>query len=134
MLACLVATPALNNGQALTPPMGFNSYMAPQSGEAGLGAIADFMVSSGLRAAGYVFVNTDEGWENSKRDDQGRLQWSKSAYPSGGPAFIAKLHKQKLKFGSMPRRGSNPLPELQAIPALTRLRPMHDQYTVPQAA
>ena len=75
--------------------------MAPQSGEAGLGAIADFMVSSGLREAGYnyMYVNTDEGWESSKRDAQGRLQWSKSAYPSGGPAFIDRVHKQKLKFG-----------------------------------
>ena len=99
MLVCFVATPALDNGLALTPPMGFNSYMAPQSGEAGLGAIADFMVSSGLREAGYNYVNTDEGWESSKRDAQGRLQWSNSAYPSGGPAFIERLHKQKLKFG-----------------------------------
>jgi len=46
-----------------------------------------------------MYVNTDEGWESSKRDAQGRLQWSKSAYPSGGPAFIDRVHKQKLKFG-----------------------------------
>jgi len=34
--------------------MGFNSYMSGVSGEAGLGAIADFFVSSGLREAGYT--------------------------------------------------------------------------------
>ena len=49
------AAVGLNNGLALTPPMGFNSYMAPQSGESGLGAIADFLVSSGLRDSGYEY-------------------------------------------------------------------------------
>uniref|UniRef100_A0A7S0J3B0 Alpha-galactosidase n=1 Tax=Calcidiscus leptoporus TaxID=127549 RepID=A0A7S0J3B0_9EUKA len=79
--------------------MGFNSYMAPQAGEAGLGEIADFLVSSGLRGAGYVYVNTDEGWELKSRDGAGRLQWSPTAYPSGLPAFVQRLHAQRLKFG-----------------------------------
>ena len=97
-----VAVSALSNGLATTPPMGFNSYMAPQSGEAGLGAIADFLVSSGLREAGYVYVNTDEGWESKMRDPKtGRLHWSESEFPSKGglPSFIDRLHQQELKFG-----------------------------------
>jgi hypothetical protein len=32
-------------------------------------------------------------------DNKGELQWSTSAYPSGLPTFIQKLHGQKLKFG-----------------------------------
>jgi alpha-galactosidase len=99
LLCALEFASALSNGLALRPPMGFNSYMAPQSGEAGLGAIGDFLVRSGLRESGYTFVNTDEGWESRTRDAQGRLQWSASAFPSGLPAFIDRLHKQKLQFG-----------------------------------
>ena len=52
MLPSLGAVLGLSNGLALTPPMGFNSYMAPQSGEKGLWQIGDFLVASGLRAAG----------------------------------------------------------------------------------
>ena len=100
MLATLSSIPGLlSNGLALTPPMGFNSYMAPQSGEKGLGQIADFLVSSGLREAGYTYVNTDEGWETKDRDAQGKLQWSASAFPSGLPSFIRRLHGAQLKFG-----------------------------------
>ena len=46
-----------------------------------------------------VYVNTDEGWESKDRDPQGKLQWSASAFPSGLPAFIKRLHGQQLKFG-----------------------------------
>jgi len=91
---------ALDNGLARTPPMGFNSYMSGVSGEKGLGSIADFFVSSGLREAGYVYVNTDEGWETKARDNKtGKLQWNSNAYPSGLPTFISKLHAQGLKYG-----------------------------------
>lgn len=90
---------ALDNGLAKTPPMGFNGYFAHVGGEVGLGAVADFLVSSGMRDSGYIYVNTDEGWESRHRDADGRLQWSTSAYPSGLPTFIDKLHKQGLKYG-----------------------------------
>ena len=90
---------ALDNGLALTPPMGFNSYMAGVSGESGLGDIASFLVSSGLRESGYVYVNTDEGWESSNRDADGRLQWDAGKYPSGLPNFTATLRGMGLKYG-----------------------------------
>ncbi len=73
----LPAADALDNGVALTPPMGFNSYMAPGAlhNEAGLGAVADFFVRSGLHTKGYTYVNTDEGWELGTRNAQGALRW-----------------------------------------------------------
>ena len=67
VLACTAH--ALDNGLASTPPMGFNSYMSGVSGERGLGAIADFFVSSGMIHSGYEYVNTDEGWEEKGRDN-----------------------------------------------------------------
>jgi hypothetical protein len=74
-VAVAVAAPcvgALNNGVAITPPMGYQSYMAPLHDESGLGKIADFLVSTGLREKGYHFVNTDEGWELKVRLLAGR--------------------------------------------------------------
>ena len=104
ILICVIADDlsALDNGLAKTPPMGFNSYMAgPRcQNETGLGAVADFFVSSGLRDLGYVYINTDEGWEEKERDpDTGELLWNKIAYPSGLPTFIETLHDRNLKFG-----------------------------------
>ena len=94
---------ALDNGLATTPPMGFNSYMAPSTlhDEKGLSVVADFFVSKGLHAKGYTYVNTDEGWELKDRDNKtGQLQWDPTKYPSGLPTFIEeKLHKQGLKYG-----------------------------------
>eukprot|EP00937_MAST-01D_sp_MAST-1D-sp2_P001136 g1136.t1 len=99
-LAALGTAAALMNGLAVTPPMGFNSYMSGVSGEAGLGAVADFFISSGMHHSGYEYVNTDEGWENKARNaSTGELEWSSSAYPSGLPTFIASLHKRGLKYG-----------------------------------
>jgi alpha-galactosidase len=60
---------------------------------------AKFIVSSGLREAGYVYINTDEGWELPDRSANGSLQWSPTMFPSGLPNFIEKLHSMKLKFG-----------------------------------
>ena len=91
---------ALDNGVARTPPMGFNTYMSGLSGEVGMGTVAAFLVSSGLRDAGYRYVNTDELWERGTRDPEtGRLQWNTSAFPSGLPAFVDRLHRMGLRFG-----------------------------------
>lgn len=73
--------------------------MSGVSGEAGLGSIADFIVSNGLHKSGYTYINTDEGWENKNRDENGKLQWKSSAYPSGLPTFIKKLNSMGLKYG-----------------------------------
>ena len=95
-------TVALDNGLAQTPPMGFNSYMAGPccQHEMGLGAVAKFVVSSGLAQLGYTYINTDEGWELPDRHPiTGQLQWDPVLYPSGLPTFIQTLHNQSLRFG-----------------------------------
>jgi alpha-galactosidase len=97
-LVLLTTACGLQDGQARTPPMGFNSYMAPQHG-AGLGDIAKFFVDSGLQRSGYVYVNTDEGWEMKNRDASGKLKWSAGQFPAGLPTFIDSLHKMGIKFG-----------------------------------
>src|SRR5579863_5947083 len=60
------------NPLARTPPMGWNSWnhFADKVSDAVVRAQADAMVSSGLRDAGYVYINIDDTWEG-KRDAQG---------------------------------------------------------------
>src|SRR5438309_5435018 len=60
---------------ATTPPMGWNSWnhFADKVTEADVRAAADAMVASGMRDAGYVYVNIDDGWAG-RRDSQGDIQ------------------------------------------------------------
>ncbi len=73
-----VAPPALRtvpyNGLAATPPMGWNSWnhFAEKVDDRVVRETADAIVSSGMAAAGYVYVNIDDTWE-SGRDAQGNI-------------------------------------------------------------
>ena len=62
------------NGLAKTPPMGWNSWnlFAEKIDDQTVRTMADAMVSSGMRDAGYVYVNIDDTWEGV-RDAQGNI-------------------------------------------------------------
>ena len=66
---------ALDDGLARTPPMGFNNWNAfgCEVDAALIEQTADIVVSSGLRAAGYSYVNIDDCWSLKERDADGRL-------------------------------------------------------------
>lgn len=101
-LLLAVAARALDNGMARTPPLGFNSWTAFGSGvtEADLRATADFFVSSGLAAAGYAYVNSDDGFSLFARDNvTGRIVADPVKFPSGIAALSAYIHGKGLKFG-----------------------------------
>lgn len=59
---------------AATPPMGWNSWnhFAGKVTDADVRAVADALVASGMRDAGYVYVNVDDTWQG-QRDVQGRI-------------------------------------------------------------
>jgi alpha-galactosidase len=86
------------NNLALTPPMGWNSWNSFQDGidDKTAREIADALVSSGLRDAGYVYVNIDDGWQG-RRDDHGTLQ-PNSKFPDMR-GLARYLHAKGLKFG-----------------------------------
>ena len=56
---------------AKTPPMGWNSWNSfgcgPKMTSTHIKTIADTLVSTGLAAAGYEFVNLDDCWASAKR-------------------------------------------------------------------
>jgi alpha-galactosidase len=59
----------LNNGLALTPQMGWNSwnFFACNINETVIRDTADALVSTGLADLGYNYVNIDDCWSNVKR-------------------------------------------------------------------
>src|SRR5580658_2805008 len=83
---------------AATPPMGWNSWnhFAEKIDDATVRAQADALVSSGLRDAGYVYVNVDDTWEG-ERDAQGVIH-SNAKFPDM-KALADYVHGKGLKFG-----------------------------------
>ncbi len=66
---------AQEKGPAQTPPMGWNSWnhFACKVKEADVRSAADAIVSTGMKSAGYVYVNIDDCWQG-KRDEQGVIR------------------------------------------------------------
>ena len=83
---------------ALTPPLGWNSWnvWGASVDESKVRAAADAMVSSGLAAHGYQFINIDDGWEG-QRDANGVLQPNAKFPDMKGLADY--VHSKGLKIG-----------------------------------
>ncbi|WP_202918930.1 glycoside hydrolase family 27 protein [Saccharothrix deserti] len=87
---------------ALTPPMGFNNWNATgcDVDEKLIRDTADIFVSSGLKDAGYEYVNVDDCWADATRDPEtGRLRHHPTRFPSGIKALADYVHGKGLKFG-----------------------------------
>ena len=89
---------AQSGSLAATPPMGWNSWnhFARAVNDADVRAAADAMVASGMRDAGYVYVNIDDTWEG-ERDAQGNIQ-SNGKFPDM-KALADYVHSKGLKLG-----------------------------------
>ena len=85
---------------ALTPPMGWNSWnkFACNIDENIIKGVADAMVESGLRDAGYVYLNLDDCW-HGERDSLGFIQADPVKFPSGIKALADYVHSKGLKIG-----------------------------------
>ena len=85
-------------GLAATPPMGWNSWnwFAGKVTDKDIRQAADLMVSSGMRDAGYVYVNIDDTWEG-KRDAQGVLHTNEK-FPDM-KSLAEYVHGKGLKLG-----------------------------------
>jgi alpha-galactosidase len=83
---------------ALTPPMGWNSwnYFAGRVTDKDIRASADQIVASGMRDAGYIYVNIDDTWEG-KRDENGVLH-TNIKFPDM-KALADYVHSKGLKIG-----------------------------------
>ncbi|MFD8493756.1 RICIN domain-containing protein [Amycolatopsis sp. NPDC059657] len=62
-------------------------------------AQADALVSSGMKSAGYTYVNIDEGWWQGTRDSAGNITVDTAEWPGGMKAIADYLHSKGLKAG-----------------------------------
>ncbi len=85
---------------ALTPPMGWNSWnhFACEINEKIIRETADAMVSTGMKDAGYLYINIDDCW-HGERDSLGFIHPDSSRFPSGMKALSDYIHSKGLKFG-----------------------------------
>jgi alpha-galactosidase len=83
------------------PVMGYNTWYQYGAGatESAVLRQADYLVSSGLAAAGYDTVNLDDGWMASSRTSDGSLTWNPARFPDGIPWLASQVHALGLKFG-----------------------------------
>src|SRR5581483_4266594 len=105
-----IPPPALHkvndNGLARTPPMGWNSWnkFAGRVDDASVRGMADAMVSSGMKDAGYVYINIDDTWEG-ERDAQGNIRSNKK-FPDM-KVLADYVHGKGLKIGIYSSPGPN---------------------------
>lgn len=83
---------------ALTPPLGWNSWniWAAKVDDAKVRAAADAIVSSGLAAQGFTYVNIDDAWEGPRGAD-GEIT-SNEKFPDM-TALAEYVHSKGLKIG-----------------------------------
>jgi len=85
---------------ALTPPMAWNTFntFAGNFNEKLIREMADILVSSGMKDAGYKYIIIDDNWTGN-RDSLGFLTVDKSRFPSGMEAMSDYIHSKGLKLG-----------------------------------
>jgi len=88
-------------GLTTRPPMGWNGFNRFQRSvtAAMVEAEARALVASGMKAAGYNYVNLDGGWNLHKRDSSGNLQPDPAKFPQGIKPVADYVHSLGLKFG-----------------------------------
>ncbi len=109
-MAVLTLAPMLfaqEKGLASTPPMGWNSWnnFGCNVSEDMIRQMADAMVKSGMKDAGYRYVVIDDCWQ-VERDASGNIVADSKHFPSGIKALVDYVHSLGLKFGIYSDAGS----------------------------
>ena len=91
-----------------TPLMGWSSWntFAVDISEDIILGVARAMATNGLKAAGYVYVNIDDGFFNGHGPD-GRLRFHPVRFPNGMKGTVDGIHALGMKAGIYSDAGSN---------------------------
>jgi alpha-galactosidase len=105
LVALLAISRAPAQNLASTPPMGWNSwnYFGHKVDDKVVRQTADQLVASGMKDAGYIYVNIDDTWEGD-RDTKGVLH-TNSKFPDM-KALADYVHSKGLKIGLYSSPGS----------------------------
>ncbi|MEP6766775.1 MAG: glycoside hydrolase family 27 protein [Gemmatimonadaceae bacterium] len=92
--------PPHDNGLALTPPMGWNSWnkFGCNVSDKLIREVADAISANGMREAGYQYVTIDDCWQVA-RAANGTIVADSVRFPSGIKALADYVHSRGLKFG-----------------------------------
>ncbi|MFF3574298.1 glycoside hydrolase family 27 protein [Nocardia jiangxiensis] len=98
---CLLPLPSAAAAPAAAgPPMGWNSWNSGIAlSEKNIETTIDAMVASGMRDAGYRYVDLDAGWAALDRDAQGDLQADPEKFPHGMAALARYAHQRGMLLG-----------------------------------
>ncbi|MCJ8014038.1 NPCBM/NEW2 domain-containing protein [Paenibacillus sp. KQZ6P-2] len=99
---------ALNDGLALTPPMGWNSWnkFGGNIDQWKIMSMADAMVENGMKDAGYEYINIDDNWMAGTRDANGDLVPDPIRFPDGIKGVADYVHSKGLKLGIYSSNGT----------------------------
>ena len=105
-----------NNGAGLTPPMGWSSWnlFRNKIDENVILSIAKAMKESGLSDSGYVYVNLDDCWQSSMRDENGKMQGDLTTFPHGIKWLVNEVNDLGLKLGIYSSNGTLTCEDLPA--------------------
>ncbi len=110
------SVPNLQNDLAKTPPMGWNSWnhFGCNINEDIIKQMADVMVNSGMKAAGYKYIVIDDCWMANHRDSKGRQVVNNDHFPHGIKWLADYVHSKGLKLGIYSSAGTK---TCQGLPA-----------------
>lgn len=106
-LACMLF--AIGTVQAYeTPTMGWSTWNAYgfQINESIIKSQADALVTTGLKDAGYIYLNIDDGFFGG-RDSNGKLLIHPTRFPNGMRTVVDYIHSKGLKAGIYSDAGRN---------------------------
>lgn len=103
---CIISTAsflvltAQNKNLAPTPPMGFMTwnYFAADIDEVKVKSLADAMVATGLRDAGYNHIFIDDCWQGG-RDNKNNIIPDPQKFPSGMKSLVDYVHRRGMRIG-----------------------------------
>ena len=98
----VASSPARSNGLALTPPLGWSSWnnFGEDINEQLIVQTIDAMVANGMRDAGYVYVNLDDGWQRYKGPrSKHPLEVDRAKFPRGIAWLANYAHERGMKLG-----------------------------------
>ena len=105
-----------NNNVLLTPPMGWSSWNCFRNkiSEEMILDVAKAYKASGLIEAGYKYLNLDDDWHSSLRDENGELQGDLSKFPRNIAPLVKDLNEMGLKVGIYSSNGTLTCEDLPA--------------------
>ncbi len=97
-----------DSGVALTPPMGWSSWNTFRNriSEDLIYDVAKALKDSGLADCGYKYVNIDDCWQSSIRDENNRLQGDFVTFPNGIKKLVERINDLGLKVGIYTSNGT----------------------------